>query len=805
MGVWRAFVERPHRAAGNTPRPASTSVGRRARTLANWLWWLTPVLIIGGAGVQMPQPSMPGFESGWNMALSWAHRHGVQFGRELTFTYGPLGYLSVPIVGGEPPLSRLLWEVPGKFLLAAVLVWLTAGIPRWRQVGLWMLFVTAAIMFPETLLLVAIALITLRWLLAARPRSSQLVVAGVLFGLFGLIKFTCFLAAGACGAIGIAWIVLSDRHWRRAPLTPAAAAITYLTIWILLGQRVGNLPDYVISSLRVANGFAAAMSINMVVDLLWRLAAGIWTAGLIGAVWLWRGSANRTGGAAALLVSLMLTYLAWRHGFMRADYHVVGFFLFTAALAMALPAALSPTPGRLTLIDLCWVLSAVAIVNGFQPIASRVPAEAFNNSATTIVFAANPSNWLAKYRTLDSRARAAGRNADLQAIVGTATLDVMGADQAEVLLSDLNYHPRPVFVGYEAYTPELLRRNIDFLRTSAPEFLLVPFAPIDRWFPPLEDSLVLAALPQIYQYEATFPGGTLLRRKPNADPLSVPRDMNGTARDPVASTSVGWNTEIPIPEANGHAVWIAIDAEPTLLGRIRNLFLQPAPINLLVTDDHGVVSRRRMIPAIAREGFIIQPLLLTRDDFNLFVQGRGAQWARSIRVVGSERWWSTLRVRFSRLENDAAVPYNPLNIYVEHGYFNAPPDSVTSPVGVEEVREAGLSALQVHAPGAVVFTPPAGATRLTGSFGLRDGSFAPGTDGDGVTFVVEGHVPGAADRTLWQRYLHPQTRAEDRGVQQFTVDLPKGLDRVVLKTEIGPAGDGRFDWSYWRAVKFEHP
>ena len=91
MGVWRAFLERPHRAA-NTPRPASTSLGRRARTLAIWVWWLAPVLIIGGAGVQMPQPSMPGFESGWNMALSWAHRNGVQFGRELTFTYGPLGY-----------------------------------------------------------------------------------------------------------------------------------------------------------------------------------------------------------------------------------------------------------------------------------------------------------------------------------------------------------------------------------------------------------------------------------------------------------------------------------------------------------------------------------------------------------------------------------------------------------------------------------------------------------------------------------------------------------------------------------------
>src|SRR5258707_12718208 len=45
--------------------------------------------------VPIPAPDL-GVDVSWSAVLNWAHAHGSQFGKELVFTYGPLGYLLAP-------------------------------------------------------------------------------------------------------------------------------------------------------------------------------------------------------------------------------------------------------------------------------------------------------------------------------------------------------------------------------------------------------------------------------------------------------------------------------------------------------------------------------------------------------------------------------------------------------------------------------------------------------------------------------------------------------------------------------------
>src|SRR3989442_12821114 len=68
---------------------------------------------------QFPLPGEPGLDPSWGMVLVYAHRHGLQFGCDIKFTYGPCGFLVSRYYYDGVPLVRILWESEGKFALAA--------------------------------------------------------------------------------------------------------------------------------------------------------------------------------------------------------------------------------------------------------------------------------------------------------------------------------------------------------------------------------------------------------------------------------------------------------------------------------------------------------------------------------------------------------------------------------------------------------------------------------------------------------------------------------------------------------------
>lgn len=45
-----------------------------------------------------------GIDFSWQVVLAFAAQHGLVFGRDVVFTYGPLGFLSVPLIV-SPPLT----------------------------------------------------------------------------------------------------------------------------------------------------------------------------------------------------------------------------------------------------------------------------------------------------------------------------------------------------------------------------------------------------------------------------------------------------------------------------------------------------------------------------------------------------------------------------------------------------------------------------------------------------------------------------------------------------------------------------
>jgi hypothetical protein len=74
------------------------------------------------------------------MVLLYAHRHGLQFGRDIAFTYGPYGFLVSTSYYDGVPLVKILWESAGQFALAATFAAMAAStFNSWLRFGLFYL------------------------------------------------------------------------------------------------------------------------------------------------------------------------------------------------------------------------------------------------------------------------------------------------------------------------------------------------------------------------------------------------------------------------------------------------------------------------------------------------------------------------------------------------------------------------------------------------------------------------------------------------------------------------------------------
>ena len=115
----------------------------------------------------------------------------------------------------------------------------------------------------------------------------------------------------------------------------------------------------------------------------------------------------------------------------------------------------------------------------------------------------------------------------------------------------------------------------------------------------------------------------------------------------------------------------------------------------------------------------------------------------------------------------------------------------------------GHEVMVIHTPSEMVFNVPAGATTLSGGFGLLNAAYANGNNTNGADFVIT-WSDGKETVEIYRRFLDPKNRPADRGVIRFQVDLkPYSNGRLYLRTLPGPYNDTGWDWTAWTAIEIK--
>lgn len=771
-----------------------------------------------------PKPAAVNLDDSWRMVLAHAWLEGWQWGRDIVFTYGPLGWLMASTDPGYGSLGWMLWSnFAFAGLAATVVLYVSRRLAPWRRglfLGVFLVFAAPANDVMQVwILLLALLEAALR---TGGPRAHWWWLAAALYAGFSAhIKFTHTLLAFA-GVAALVGVDLLRREWRRPLWLGGGFVLAFVGVWLAAGQSLAWLPAHLLRAFEVAGGYGEAMSAG---DDAVQVALGLGALGGIAALMFaaWRAAPTLITLAPLALVALA-TFLQWKHGFTRADGHVFLFCVHALLLAVALPPLAAPNgrPTRWTVAPAV-ALALLAWV-GMERILPGSAVAAFEIANRTVRYGAADllAPRRAEARLIRLRDDLARREALplLERFIAGGSVDVLGHAQAVALLHGFDYRPRPIIQSYSAYRPSLAALNAaHFAGPHAPDFVLHRLESVDERLPGADDAPALRAILRRYSFVAEENGFFLWRR----------RGAPGTAAAEWPLYPIGEYDLVPgesfdLPElTDGEALWLAADLAPTLPGRLRQLLyktppfaveLHPAP-NAGGTGAVTAPTSYRLPRGIAAHGVWVAPELATREQFLDWLEGRSGRAISQLRFTlppGAERWYPrTVRVRLHRVP---PVPIEARPSLAElfqagAGFGSAPSHAEAGEPWVLMLFE-GHPGVIAHAPSEIVLPVPPDAAALEGRYGINPAAYRAGRPTDGVEFVVVHRAAPSegAETELLRHFLDPARFPSHRGSHAFHVDLPaaaRGRGEVVLRTLPGPRQDAARDWSVWQQVRFAGP
>ena len=414
----------------------------------------------------------PGTDSSWQIGLVLGVSDGLVWGRDLVFTYGPLGFSVVPIaIDSTTLLPALLLAGATQFLMVAVLY-----VSLRRQYGqvpsaALTFFVAGAVgaIRTETTLVIGVGLALLA-LTAPRSRAREaawaLAIGGGAFAAFTLlVKLNNGIAVAAIVAVALA---ASPSPKRALGIGAASGAVTLLALWLIAGQPLGALADYARNGAETISGYVEAMGAeDSRRATAWQLLVLVGSAISL-SVLAWRSFADlgRRRQGALVLVILLVHYFLLREIFVRHGVERGAFLIVLVPVALMIPWPRRRRPASL----------AVAAVLGVAFFVS------FNQSVTEIWDP--PSRTRAMVQQLragvDAERRdgliAAGRaeiaaayevSPQVLAALRGHCVSVEPTEVAFVFLYELDWCPLPALQSYAAYTTRL--DGLDAERYADPE------------------------------------------------------------------------------------------------------------------------------------------------------------------------------------------------------------------------------------------------------------------------------------------------------------------------------------------------
>lgn len=568
---------------------------------------------------------------------------GVQFGKDIVFSYGPLGFIKY---GKYHPVTYP-WMLLGQILLSIVFVTsMWRLIPKDRGnifILLMGMFVCLVIMMlvlrplaqDAFLLSFTILSVVMFYFIESKKISITYVLLLVTSALTTLIKVSLFSVVFA--AIFIITISeIFDK--KRLPVSVLIFSAAFLLFWLVSKQSLSNLLEYPKSLGHMVEGYTDAMSygnpegIRLVEIILYCLSSSL----MIALLFFILKPKERLLNLLAVAAIALILFVIFKHSFVRHDIHhgieatfIIIFFLF---IFVAILRSFNLKGIAVKIFYVYVAISIIASLFVLKECGGIILDRQFKHlkrQIEGIKLAVQGSEF--KQRFIAER-EAIKKLSCLPVVNGS--VDLYPDNLSIVMGADLYYKPRPTIISHGAYTSYLARLNAEHLKDNdAPQIILFRVETIDNRYPSIDDGL---SWPEIWtKYKLDEKTGEYLILRHSNTPLSY-------SIRKVKELDAKFGDIISTPDING-LIWVEIEIKHTLLGRLMRFLFKLPELSVKVILNDGEEKVFRIIPEMIKTGFLLSPLVENNDDFIELMKEdqhlikRKGIYATSLMI---ENWWN---------------------------------------------------------------------------------------------------------------------------------------------------------------------
>ncbi len=608
------------------------------RAIANRHGRLSPavldVLLFGAAWVwSLPWPLLnthSGLDSSWIVGINWALARGLQFGRDIVFTYGPLGFLDPPFL-----VEYQLWRVSFLFrLFAHTLLFVSSYLTARHAVSdqgpwarlLYSLPMVSVLAFrPDvsqpgkevvfSVMLLFLVYSTRKELFSRRFAVLMLTVLSFLLAIASLIKFNYAIdAVLLLAALGLVSGFRPNSQLKTWLMVGTAYVVTVPFLWVVAGQNLLNFGAFVWGGIQVSIGYSSAMAIGN--GLFSQAVLGFGSLVLFLGILVYYLARRSYQIVALLVLNSGLLFESFKHGFVRYDFgHVLSFYTYVGPL-LAITSILTladlqrdirrirhiiPVLAPISLVVMVGVLPILA------PPATAIAAMGRDNVTKKVTeyrqaisLFLNPQAGQSSLDAIKGTVRAEySIHPRLVQRIGNSRVDIFPWDIALLWAYNMNWTPRPMFQTYNDYTSGLDHLNSVYLSgPRAPEYILFGYKEdIDGRYLLFDEPETFRTLLCMYRYVDSDANFALLRH--------TKTETCGSPQEVVAVVA-SMGEFVPVPQPANALLFARVLVKYSMQGSIAGFLYKPSSVYVTFQFANGKNSQRfRFIVDTAKNGVFV--------------------------------------------------------------------------------------------------------------------------------------------------------------------------------------------------------
>jgi hypothetical protein len=592
----------------------------------------------------------------WQFAINYFFDRGIIFGREVVWTYGPLGFLVVPHnVGHNLALATVVLGLAWAGFTASL-----AYILIKNEIGLEQLGVFAVCfalggqplyrIFDLDTYICFMSLLLLSMSFKVRWWRGCFFVSVFISVFLMFIKFTSgVISLSAVFSFSLIATYVDRGKFCKSILYPAVGVPALFTAaYLIYNPSFPDMVLYLRGAYEISSGYNVAMSLrggNIGLALL-GLTIVLYSAL---AYLLYR---NRQESFYIALMFIPPLFFAYKHGFVRQDDHMRVYFS-TVLMLLGIILMFTRPRGRAERAKLYGIAMAIVMIcfHELTPSPHLTGKITGAENLKNMISAARLSRTKELLRTVEERKlRANLLPGEIRAEVGSNPVGILGWNLSYAAANSLNFSPFPVVQPYSAYTRYLDRLNSEFLEheETAPAYLLFDEKlSIDR-------RLSLFDVPSVWRSVLNW--YDVVYDDPFSSMQAVLMKRRAAARHSV-DISIGSYVyrsgeliEVPFSEV---PLLAKITLDLNLKGRVAKLFFRvPEVMMTMFAVDGRAMDEVRVVPDTLGNGILISAVPLTfRQLVRMLQGGDPGPKVRKVRFSGRglSYYKETVSVEFLRM------------------------------------------------------------------------------------------------------------------------------------------------------------